>query len=140
MEDPETRFAGRKEDTEIGWRDLLRARVPTRVGVPACGSLRVDAVVEGSVEFRNRIRITAQLVHAASDRHLWAQAFDRDMHDVLALCTDMSEAIAKEIHAKIDRSATGVRTRAVDPEAWELYTRGRYFWARVSADSHSTRT
>ncbi len=129
--------------TELGKIDAVRVVSRTsiirykgvRKALPDIGrELRVDAVVEGSVvRSGNRIRITAQLVHAASDRHLWAQAFERDMHDVLALYTDVSEAIAKEIHAKIDRSATGVRTRAVDPEAWELYTRGRYFWARVSA-------
>ena len=131
--------------TELGKIDAVRVVSRTsivrykgvRKALPDIGrELRVDAVVEGSVvRSGNRIRITAQLVHAASDRHLWAQAFERDMHDVLALYTDVSEAIAKEIHAKIDRSATGVRTRAVDPEAWELYSRGRYFWARVSADN-----
>jgi TolB-like protein/DNA-binding winged helix-turn-helix (wHTH) protein/Tfp pilus assembly protein PilF len=131
--------------TELGKIDAVRVVSRTsivrykgvRKALPDIGrELRVDAVVEGSVvRSGNRIRITAQLVHAASDRHLWAQAFERDMHDVLALYTDVSEAIAKEIHAKIDRSATGVRTRAVDPEAWELYTRGRYFSARVSADN-----
>jgi TolB-like protein/DNA-binding winged helix-turn-helix (wHTH) protein/Tfp pilus assembly protein PilF len=131
--------------TELGKIDAVRVVSRTsivrykgvRKALPDIGrELRVDAVVEGSVvRSGNRIRITAQLVHAASDRHLWAQAFERDMHDVLALYTDVSEAIAKEIHARIDRSATGVRTRAVDPGAWELYTRGRYFWARVSADN-----
>ena len=99
--------------------------------------LRVDAVVEGSVvRSGNRIRITAQLLHAASDRHLWAQAFERDVHDVLSLYGEVSEAIAREIHAKIDRSTTAVvRTRVVDPDAWVLYMRGRYFWARVSPDN-----
>jgi TolB-like protein/DNA-binding winged helix-turn-helix (wHTH) protein/Tfp pilus assembly protein PilF len=131
--------------TELGKIDAVRVVSRTsivrykgvRKALPDIGrELRVDAVVEGSVvRSGNRIRITAQLVHAASDRHLWAQAFERDIHDVLRLYTDVSEAIAKEIHAKIDRSATGVRTRAVDPEAWELYSRGRYFWARVSADN-----
>ena len=52
-------------------------------------------------------------------------------------CTgEVSEAIAREIHAKIDRSTTAVvRTRVVDPDAWVLYMRGRYFWARVSPDN-----
>jgi TolB-like protein/DNA-binding winged helix-turn-helix (wHTH) protein/Tfp pilus assembly protein PilF len=131
--------------TELGKINTIRVISRTSVlpykgvkkSLPDIGrELRVDAVIEGSVvRSGDRIRITAQLVHAASDRHLWAQAFERDVHDVLALYADVSEAIAKQIHAKIDRSATGVRTQAVDPEAWELYTRGRYFWARVSADN-----
>jgi tetratricopeptide (TPR) repeat protein len=56
------------------------------------------------------------------------------MRDVLALYADVSEAIAKRIHAKIERPTTAAR-RAVDPEAWELYSRGRHFWGRVSADN-----
>ena len=111
-----SRSSGRSTPYRVVSRTSIVRYKGVRKALPDIGrELRVDAVVEGSVvRSGNRIGITAQLVHAASDRHLWAQAFERDMHDVLALYTDVSEAIAKEIHAKIDRSATGVRTRAVD--------------------------
>ena len=132
--------------TELGKINTVRVISRTSIvpykgvkkSLPDIGrELRVDAVVEGSVvRSGNRIRITAQLLHAASDRHLWAQAFERDVHDVLSLYGEVSEAIAREIHAKIDRSTTAVvRTRVVDPDAWVLYMRGRYFWARVSPDN-----
>jgi TolB-like protein/Flp pilus assembly protein TadD len=99
--------------------------------------LGVDAVVEGSVvRAGNRVRITAQLLDAASDRHLWAQAFERDMHDVVALYADVAEAIGREIHANIDRTAAAaVRARPVDPEAWASYERGRYLWERQGAEN-----
>jgi TolB-like protein/DNA-binding winged helix-turn-helix (wHTH) protein/Tfp pilus assembly protein PilF len=132
--------------TELGKIDTVRVISRTSI-VPYKGAkkslpdigreLRVDAVVEGSVvRSGNRIRITAQLVHAASDRHLWAQVFERDVHDVLSLYDEVSEAIAREIHAKIDRSTTvAARRRGVDPEAWTLYMRGRYLWTRVTPDN-----
>ena len=99
--------------------------------------LRADAVVGGTiVRSGNRIRISAQLVHAASDRHLWAQAFERDLHDVVTLYADVAEAIGNGIHARIDRSQMpDVSARPVDPAAWALYTRGRYFWVRGGADN-----
>ncbi|MEO5741303.1 MAG: winged helix-turn-helix domain-containing protein, partial [Vicinamibacterales bacterium] len=109
----------------------------TRKSLPDIGrELHVDAVVEGSVvRSGNRIRITAQLLDAVADRHLWAQAFERDVHDVVSLYADVAAAIGREIHAEIDRSATVVvRARPVDPEAWVLYVRGRFFWARGGAD------
>jgi TolB-like protein/Tfp pilus assembly protein PilF len=109
-----------------------------RKSLPEIGrELGVDAVVEGSVvRSGNRIRITAQLLDAASDRHLWAQAFERDVHDVVALYADVAEAIGSEIHANIDRAATAVvRARPVDPEAWASYVRGRYLWERQGADN-----
>jgi TolB-like protein len=131
--------------TELGKINTIRVISRTSVlpykgvkrSLPDIGrELRVDAVVEGSVvRSGDRIRITAQLVQAASDRHLWAQAFERDVHDILSLYADVSEAIATEIHGKIERSTSIVQTRVVDPDALELYTRGRYFWGRPSADN-----
>jgi len=130
--------------TELGKINTVRVISRTSIvpykgvkkSLPDIGrELRVDAVVEGSVvRSGNRIRITAQLVHAASDRHLWAKAFEREVHDVLTLYDEVSESIAREIHAKIDRSTTA-RKQAVNPDAWVLYMRGRYFWARVSPDN-----
>lgn len=109
-----------------------------RQSLPDIGrELRVDAVVEGSVvRAGNRIRIAAQLVHAASDRHLWAQVFERDVHDVVTLYGEVAGAIAREIQAEINRpSAAAGRAQPVNPEAWDLYVRGRYFWARGGADN-----
>ena len=93
--------------------------------------LDVDAVIEGAVlRSGDRVRITAQLVQAASERHLWAESYERDLRDVLALQDEVARSIANEIKIKLTpqeqaRLASG---RAVDPEAHEAYLRGRYEW------------
>jgi TolB-like protein/DNA-binding winged helix-turn-helix (wHTH) protein/Tfp pilus assembly protein PilF len=130
--------------TELGKIDTVRVISRTsilpykgaRKSLPDIGrELGVDAVVEGSVvRSGNRIRITAQLLEAASDRHLWAQAFERDVHDVAALYADAAEAIGREIHANINRTATASIRPRVDPEAWASYVRGRYLWERQGAN------
>jgi TolB-like protein/DNA-binding winged helix-turn-helix (wHTH) protein/lipopolysaccharide biosynthesis regulator YciM len=132
--------------TELGKIGTLRVLSRTSIlaykgskkSLAAIGrELQADAVVEGTiVRSGNRLRITAQLVHAASDRQLWSQAFERDLHDVLTLYADVAEAIGSGIHAKIDRArTTAVRAGRIDPEAWTFYMKGRYFWVRGGADN-----
>ncbi|MGH9532071.1 MAG: protein kinase domain-containing protein [Terriglobales bacterium] len=91
--------------------------------------LNVDAVVEGSVmRAGDRIRITAQLIEAASDRHLWAQSYERDLRDVLALQGDVAESIAQEIRIQVTpgEQAQLSTSRRVNPEAYEAYLQGRF--------------
>ena len=93
--------------------------------------LGVDAVVEGSVlRSGQKVRITAQLIHGPTDRHLWAESYQRDLRDVLPMQSEVARAIAREIEAKVtpqnERRLAGAR--AVDPEAHELYLKGRYAW------------
>src|SRR5579864_2293439 len=65
-------------------------------------ALHVDAVVEGSVQrFGDRVKITAQLVQGATDKHLWAESYERELRDVLALESDVARTIAKEIRAMV---------------------------------------
>ncbi len=95
--------------------------------------LRVDAVVEGTVaRFGNRVRITAQLIEASSDRHLWAQSYERDLSDVLALQGEVARAIADEIKVQVSQEerARMAPLRRVDPQAYEAYLRGRHHWNR----------
>jgi TolB-like protein len=92
--------------------------------------LSVDAVVEGSVlRAGDRIRITAQLVHALTDTHLWAANYIRDLRDVLTLQSDVAGAIAKEIQVKLTpRERTRLaRKRAIDPEAFQAYLEGHHY-------------
>jgi TolB-like protein len=96
--------------------------------------LGVDGVVEGSVMREGkRVRITAQLVHAASDRHLWAHSYERDLRDVLTLQTEVARAIADEIQVKVtpQERARLSRLRPVNVESHEAYIRGIYHWNRV---------
>jgi TolB-like protein/DNA-binding winged helix-turn-helix (wHTH) protein len=82
--------------------------------------LNVDAVVEGSVRrSRNRVRITVQLIQARPEKHLWAETYDRDIHDVLVMQSDVAGVIAKQIRAKITPAEAADLSRAqqVDPES-----------------------
>ena len=93
--------------------------------------LNVDGVVEGSVlRDGNRVRIRTQLVYAPTDRHVWAQAYERDLKDVLTLQADLAQDIAREIQLKLtsQERVNLVATHPVDPEAHELYLKGRFFW------------
>jgi len=93
--------------------------------------LNVDAVVEGTMlRVGNRVRITTQLIYAPADRHVWAQAYERDLKDVLTLQANLAQDIAGEIQLKLttQQRANLVVARSVDPEAHEFYLKGRYFW------------
>lgn len=100
-------------------------------------ALQVDAVVEGTVaRAGDRVRITAQLIDAATDRHLWARSYERDLRDVLALQGEVAGAIAEEIRVRIEPQVKArlSRDRRVDPRAYEAYLRGRHHWNRRTAD------
>jgi eukaryotic-like serine/threonine-protein kinase len=99
--------------------------------------LNVDGIVEGAVlRSDGRVRITAELIHAPTDHHLWADSYDRELKDVLALQEDVARAIANQIKISLTPQEEGrlVGARAVDPEAYEAYLRGRYFWNKRTAE------
>ncbi|MGA9544004.1 MAG: winged helix-turn-helix domain-containing protein [Candidatus Sulfotelmatobacter sp.] len=104
----------------------------TRKPLPQIGrELGVDAVVEGSVlRSGDRVRITAQLIRTATDRHIWAQAYDGDLKDVLSLQARVAEEITNQVKLNLSAEETGRlrRPRAVNPEAFDLYLHGRYAW------------
>jgi len=99
--------------------------------------LNVEAVVEGTVlRAGNRVRITAQLILAPADKHLWAQSYEGELRDTLALQHKVALAIAEQIRIKLstlDRPEMK-RTKDVNPEAYEAYLRGRYFWNKRTGD------
>jgi len=88
--------------------------------------LNVDAIVEGSVQrFGNRVRITAQLIQAAADKHLWAESYERDMRDILELQSEVAQAIASQVHIKLaPEQKTRLTGRPVHPQAYEAYLKG----------------
>jgi TolB-like protein/DNA-binding winged helix-turn-helix (wHTH) protein/Flp pilus assembly protein TadD len=99
--------------------------------------LNVDAVIEGSImRSGGRVRITAQLIEAAVDKHLWAQSYDGDVRDTLALQGRVARAIADEIRVSIQpkEQAALRNVKAVNPDAYESYLKGRYFWNKRTAD------
>ena len=93
--------------------------------------LGVDGIVEGSIlRAGGQVRITAQLIHAASDTHVWAESYDRDLKSILSLQSEVAQAIAHAVQAKVtpeEKRRFAVRPK-VNPAAHELYLKGRHFW------------
>jgi TolB-like protein/Tfp pilus assembly protein PilF len=91
--------------------------------------LNVDAVIEGSaLRAGRRVRITAQLIHAATDSHLWAESYERDLRDVIALQREVARAIANEVKITLtpqERERLTV-AEAVNADACEAYFKGVY--------------
>jgi TolB-like protein/DNA-binding winged helix-turn-helix (wHTH) protein/Tfp pilus assembly protein PilF len=96
-------------------------------------ALHVDSVVEGSVvRSGDKLRITVQLVDARTDRHIWAEDYNRDLRDVVAVQGDVARRIAEEIRITLtpEQRAELTSRHQINPEAYEAYLRGRYFWNR----------
>jgi TolB-like protein/DNA-binding winged helix-turn-helix (wHTH) protein/Flp pilus assembly protein TadD len=99
--------------------------------------LNVDAVVEGTVLRSNdQVRITAQLIEASSDKHLWSQSYEGELRDTLALQSKVARAIADQIRINLNsqEQAELKNVRVVNPEAYESFLKGRYFWNKRTAD------
>ncbi len=99
--------------------------------------LKVDAIVEGSLLYAGeRVRISAQLIQAKPERHLWAESYERKISDILALQSEVTRAIAKEINARLtpQEEVRLARVHQVDPEAYHAYLKGRYFWNKRTPD------
>jgi tetratricopeptide (TPR) repeat protein len=100
-------------------------------------ALKVDAVVQGSViRSGDALHISAQLLHARTDTHLWAETYDRRFSDVLTIQSDIAQAIAQAIQVKLtnDERVRLADAQAVNPEAYEEYLKGRYHWNRRRSD------
>jgi len=94
--------------------------------------LGVDAIVEGTMERSgNRVRVRAQLIRASDDRHLWAESFERDLPDVLALESEVASSIARQVQMRLLWEHPPAN-RKINPAAYEAYLKGRYSWNRRS--------
>ncbi|HEY6930826.1 MAG TPA: protein kinase [Thermoanaerobaculia bacterium] len=106
----------------MGYKDSKKS-------LPEIGrELKVDGVLEGSVERAgNRVRITAQLIEASTDRHLWAKSYERDLSDVLTLQSEVAQAVAHEVRAAVtpEEQARFAQAHPVDPEVHAIYLKGR---------------
>ncbi|HME38372.1 MAG TPA: winged helix-turn-helix domain-containing protein [Steroidobacteraceae bacterium] len=110
----------------------------TRLAVNQIGrELHADYLLQGSVRrASNRVRITVQLIQVQDQTDLWAESYDRELKDMLALQDSVARTIAQQIHITL---SPGPRTRLpsrtnLDPEAYEAYLKGRYYWNKRSAD------
>jgi TolB-like protein/DNA-binding winged helix-turn-helix (wHTH) protein/Flp pilus assembly protein TadD len=92
--------------------------------------LNVDAILEGTVaQSGQRVRITAQLIRAHDDRHLWSEEYERDLTDVLAVQSEVARAVAGQIQIKLTpgEETNLARTRRVNPEAYQAFLNGNFF-------------
>jgi TolB-like protein/DNA-binding winged helix-turn-helix (wHTH) protein/Flp pilus assembly protein TadD len=99
--------------------------------------LNVDAVVEGTVlRSGDQVRVTAQLIEATADKHLWSQSYEGELQDTLALQNQVAMAIADQIRISLNpqEQAALKSARVVKPEAYVSYLKGRYFWNKRTAD------
>src|SRR3984957_13620377 len=99
--------------------------------------LNVDAVVEGSVlRSGDQVRVTAQLIEASTDRHLWSQSYEGELRDTLALQNKVARTIADQIRINLNpqEQAALKKVKVVNPQAYASYLKGRYFWNKRTAD------
>ena len=98
--------------------------------------LGVANILEGSVQREpNQVRVNVQLIKAATDAHLWAEIYDRKLTDLFAVETDIAKTIADTLRAKLTGSEkTAIAARPTEnPEAYQLYLQGRFFWNKRTA-------
>jgi TolB-like protein/DNA-binding winged helix-turn-helix (wHTH) protein/Flp pilus assembly protein TadD len=99
--------------------------------------LNVEAVVEGTVlRSGERVRITAQLIQVPNEKHLWAQSYEGDLQDTLALQNSVARAIAQQIQVTLNpqEEAALKKSNPVNAEAYEAYLKGRYFWNKRTTE------
>jgi tetratricopeptide (TPR) repeat protein len=120
-------------------RTSVMAYKHTRKSLPQIArELNVGAVVEGTVlRSGDHVRITAQLIDGATDRHLWSQSYQGELRDTLPLQNNVARAIADQIRISVNpqEQAALRNVRVVNPVAYESYLKGRFFWNKRTADS-----
>ena len=113
----------------ISRRSVMRYKGSDKSLPEIARELDVETVVEGSaLRSGDRVRITAQLIHAATDSQLWAERYERNLRDILVLQGEVTTAIAREINVKLtpQEQARLASARTVNPEAHEAYLKGRF--------------
>jgi tetratricopeptide (TPR) repeat protein len=95
--------------------------------------LGVSGIIEGTVQkSADRVRISIQLIHGPTDRHLWAAEYAQPLDDVIDLQSEIARTVAREVAATVTAEDTArlAQAGAIDSEAYDLYLRGRFFWAK----------
>ena len=100
-------------------------------------TLNVDAVLEGSVQRTgDRVRVSVQLIHAATDAHLWAREYERELTDVLKLQSDVARAVADEVRARVtaEERARLASAGSVSPAAYQEFLLGQHYLWRLNEE------
>jgi TolB-like protein/DNA-binding winged helix-turn-helix (wHTH) protein len=115
----------------ISRTSIMQYKGGARKSLPAIArELKVDAIVEGTVsQSGQKVRITAQLIRAQDDRHLWSEKYERDLADVLAMQGEVARAIASQVRIKLTpgEQTRLTRTRKVNPQAYDAFLKGNFF-------------
>lgn len=123
------RLAGIHDLRVISHTSVMRFKNP-QLSIPEIArTLGVDAIVEGSVERDgDRIRVTAQLIHGATDEHFWSETFDREMRDSLSMESELAQSIAQRVEVTVtgEEHQRLSSARPVAPEVYESYLKGRF--------------
>jgi len=99
--------------------------------------LGVDHVLEGSVRREgDTIRITAQLIDAAADHHLWSRSYDRNATNVIGVQDEIAREVSRALEVELGGKGTLAKRGTRDPQAYEFYRRGRYLWAKRTKEAH----
>jgi eukaryotic-like serine/threonine-protein kinase len=115
----------------ISRTSVMRYKTTTEPLPQIAQELNVDAVVEGTVErWGNRVRIRTQLIRASPEQNLWAESYDRELSDVLSLQTEAAHDIIEHIRGKVSGGQRPAIRHRVDPDVYDLFLRGRYYWNR----------
>jgi TolB-like protein/DNA-binding winged helix-turn-helix (wHTH) protein/Tfp pilus assembly protein PilF len=138
MTDELTTELGQISELRVISRTSARTYKGTHSSLPKIGQeLNVDAVVEGTVlRSGNQVRITVQLIRASTDKQLWGRSYEVEMHDILALQKDVARSIVQQIRIELTphEQAALKNANRVNPESYEAYLKGRFFWNKRTAD------
>jgi len=121
---------------------LMRLKHTQKTPREIAEELNVDAILTGSaLRSGSRVRITAQLIDAASEEHLWADRYDRELRDVLSLQNEIVESVIREIQLQLtpqEQKRLAAKAKQINPEAYEAYLKGRFHWYKLSNEHHET--
>jgi serine/threonine protein kinase/tetratricopeptide (TPR) repeat protein len=121
----------------ISRQSVMQYKGSTKPMPEIARELNVDGVIEGTVLLvGQRVRITAQLIEAREDRHLWSDNYEGDLRDVLVLQSEVARAIAREVKITVtqEEQAHLASAAKVNPEAYQLYLKGNYFLKRLTPE------
>ena len=128
----------------ISWTSVRKYKKSDKSLPEIAKELGVKAVVEGSVLREGEtVRINVQLIQASPEKHMWANAFDRSMRNILALQSEVAQAIVQEIKVVVtpdEHKRLPATYRAVNPEAHELYLKGKFFSEKAGAQENDLKT
>ena len=136
-----TELAGIRSLRVLSRQSVIRYKDSAKSLPEIARELGVDGIVEGAVHRSgSRVRVSAQVVHGPRDEHLWARSFEGAAGDMLALQAEIARAVADGVRVKLTppEQARFARAADVDPEAYDLYLRGRYFYNRLGVDDMET--